>query len=258
MFRVSPRRDKRREQGGKARTIKMRKTISALLLGAVALAWGCQQDKDAAPALEKPDLAAAAARTEEEKTLYAMGAAIGQNAVQPLRLTEAELEILQEGIASTATGGEPDVSLEEYGPKFAAFMQSRAAEGAAEEKAKSKSFIDDAAAAEGAVQTASGLVYRTIQPGNGRSPGPTDTVQVHYHGTLTDGTVFDSSRERGEPIEFGLNQVIACWTEGVQKMKVGETAQLVCPSDIAYGDAGRPGIPPGATLVFEVELLGIR
>ena len=83
-------------------------------------------------------------------------------------------------------------------------------------------------------------------------------MKVHYHGTLTDGTVFDSSRERGEPVEFPLNQVIPCWTEGVQKMKVGETARLVCPSDIAYGDAGRPGIPPGATLVFEVELLGIQ
>jgi FKBP-type peptidyl-prolyl cis-trans isomerase FkpA len=236
----------------------MRKTISALLLGAAALAWGCQPDKDAAPALEKPDLAAAAARSEEEKTIFAMGAMIGQNAVQPLRLSEAELAILQEGIASTALGGTPDVSPEEYGPKFTAFMQTRAAEGAAEEKAKSQGFIDDASAAEGAEKTASGLVYRAIQPGDGASPGPTDTVEVHYHGTLTDGTVFDSSRERGEPVQFPLNQVIPCWTEGVQKMKIGETAQLVCPSDIAYGDTGRPGIPPGATLVFEVELLSIK
>ncbi len=81
---------------------------------------------------------------------------------------------------------------------------------------------------------------------------------MHYHGTLRDGTVFDSSVDRGEPASFGLNQVIACWTEGVQLMKVGGKSRLVCSSDLAYGDAGRPGIPPGAALVFEVELIGIE
>jgi FKBP-type peptidyl-prolyl cis-trans isomerase FkpA len=137
-------------------------------------------------------------------------------------------------------------------------MQQRTAAGAAEEKAKSQGFLDDAASEEGAVRTASGLVFRSLQPGQGENPKATDVVRVHYHGTLTDGTVFDSSRERGEPAVFPLNQVIPCWTEGLQKMKVGETARLVCPSDIAYGDGGRPGIPGGATLVFEVELLGIQ
>jgi FKBP-type peptidyl-prolyl cis-trans isomerase FkpA len=83
-------------------------------------------------------------------------------------------------------------------------------------------------------------------------------VSVHYHGTLRDGTVFDSSVDRGEPISFSLAGVIPCWTEGVQKMQVGGKAKLVCPSDIAYGDAGQGPIPGGATLVFEVELLGIE
>ena len=92
----------------------------------------------------------------------------------------------------------------------------------------------------GAVKTDSGLIYKTLTPGTGASPKATDTVSVHYHGTLTDGKVFDSSVQRGQPAEFALNQVIPCWTEGVQKMKVGEKAKLVCPSDIAYGDTGTP------------------
>jgi FKBP-type peptidyl-prolyl cis-trans isomerase FkpA len=233
----------------------MRKTLNALLLATVAFAWSCDK-KDAAPA--EGEATAAAALSEDEKTIYALGAMLGQRAVQPLRLSEAELEVLQKGLASTASGGDPEFSVEEYGPKFEAFMKARAAAGAAEEKEKSQAFLSDAEGAEGAVKTESGLVYRTLQPGQGTSPAATDVVKVHYHGTLTNGTVFDSSRDRGEPVEFPLNQVIPCWTEGVQKMKVGETAQLVCPSDIAYGDDGRPGIPPGATLVFEVELIGIQ
>ncbi len=103
----------------------------------------------------------------------------------------------------------------------------------------------------------SGLIITEITPGTGDSPGATDKVTVHYHGTMRDGTVFDSSVDRGEPTSFPLNQVIKCWTEGVQLMKVGGKSRLICPSDIAYGDSGRPGIPPGATLIFEVELLSI-
>ena len=102
-------------------------------------------------------------------------------------------------------------------------------------------------------------LYFEIKPGTGESPKATDTVKVHYHGTLRDGTVFDSSVDRGEPATFPLNRVIACWTEGVQKMKVGGKSKLICPASIAYGDRGAPPkIMPGAALVFEVELLGIE
>jgi FKBP-type peptidyl-prolyl cis-trans isomerase FkpA len=103
-------------------------------------------------------------------------------------------------------------------------------------------------------------VYKTMTAGTGASPKASDTVKVHYHGTMPDGRVFDSSVQRGEPVEFALNQVIPCWTEGVQKMKVGEKARFVCPPEIAYGAGGTPDgtIPPGATLVFEVELIGIK
>src|ERR1700690_3032762 len=121
-----------------------------------------------------------------------------------------------------------------------------------------KAFLDKAAAEPGAVRTASGLVYRELRAGTGASPAATDKVKVNYKGTLTNGTEFDSSYRRNAPAEFTLNGVIPCWTEGVQKMKVGGKASLTCPSAIAYGDRGHPpAIPGGATLVFEVELLEI-
>jgi FKBP-type peptidyl-prolyl cis-trans isomerase FkpA len=114
-------------------------------------------------------------------------------------------------------------------------------------------------AAGGNTTSSTGLVYRVVKEGTGPSPTATDVVKVHYRGTLTNGTEFDSSYKRGSPAEFPLNRVIKCWTEGVQKMKVGGKAQLTCPPAIAYGERGTPGgpIPPNATLNFEVELLGI-
>lgn len=110
------------------------------------------------------------------------------------------------------------------------------------------------------VTTDSGLVYESLKEGSGASPTPADTVKVHYRGTLQDGgKEFDSSYQRGQPIEFPLARVIKCWTEGVQKMRVGGKARLTCPPDLAYGSRGAGGvIPPNATLVFEVELLGIK
>ena len=110
----------------------------------------------------------------------------------------------------------------------------------------------------GPVTTASGLIYTSLTEGSGPSPGSTDVVTVHYRGTLLNGTEFDSSYQRGKPLEFPLNRVIKCWTEGLQRMKVGGKAKLVCPPGIAYGERGAGGvIPPNATLNFEVELLGI-
>jgi FKBP-type peptidyl-prolyl cis-trans isomerase FkpA len=115
-----------------------------------------------------------------------------------------------------------------------------------------------AAAEKGAVVTSSGLVYLSLKEGNGASPTPTNIVRVHYRGTFPDGKEFDSSYSRKEPTEFPLNRVIPCWTEGVQKIKVGGKAKLTCPAAIAYGARGAPPvIPPNATLLFEVELLGI-
>ena len=120
-----------------------------------------------------------------------------------------------------------------------------------------QAFLDQAAAEAGAVKMPSGLIYKELTKGTGASPVATDTVKVNYRGTFPDGTEFDSSYKRNEPAQFPLNQVIPCWTEGVQKMKVGGKSRLVCPGSIAYGPEGRPGIPPNATLVFEIELLSI-
>jgi FKBP-type peptidyl-prolyl cis-trans isomerase FkpA len=117
-----------------------------------------------------------------------------------------------------------------------------------------------AAAEKDAVVTESGLVYHSLKEGSGASPTATQTVKVHYRGTFPDGKEFDSSYSRGQPAEFPLNRVIKCWTEGVQKMKVGGKAKLACPAAIAYGERGTPGgpIPPNATLLFEVELLAVK
>ena len=120
--------------------------------------------------------------------------------------------------------------------------------------------LQRAAAAKGAVTTASGLVFLSMKEGNGAAPAASDVVRVHYRGTFPDGREFDSSHKRGQPASFPLNRVISCWTEGLQMMKVGGSARLTCPSAIAYGERGTPGgpIPPNAVLQFEVELLGIN
>ena len=194
--------------------------------------------------------------TDEEKTIYAVGLSLNQN-IAPLQLTPAEVEIVKQAM-SDAAAGKPAVQLEEWGPKIGELARAREGKAAAAEKDRGKAYQDKAAAETGAVKTASGLIYKELTAGTGAMPASTDMVQVQYKGTLTNGTEFDSSDKHGEPLEIPLNQVIPCWTEGVQKIKAGGKAQLVCPSDIAYGDGGRPPtIPGGATLVFEVELLKI-
>jgi FKBP-type peptidyl-prolyl cis-trans isomerase FkpA len=194
--------------------------------------------------------------TDDQKTIYAVGLSMAQQLSQ-LGLSRAELEIVKQALTDAAAG-KPAVELSTWGPKINGFAQARAVRAAAAEKTKSKAYLDAAAAEPGASHAASGLVYRELAAGTGASPKATDKVKVNYRGTLTDGTEFDSSYKRNTPAEFPLNGVIPCWTEGVQRMKVGGKSKLVCPSDIAYGDQGRPGIPPGATLVFEIELLAVN
>jgi FKBP-type peptidyl-prolyl cis-trans isomerase FkpA len=252
---LAPGRDSGGTAGRKGKSDMMHKSGSALLLGAALVVAGCQKQAATPGAAASPK----ATMSEDEKTIYALGAMIGQRFARPMHMSEAELEILKRGISDTGRGGEPEFPVGDYASKFEALAQSRAAQGAADEKQKASSFREKMEKEEGAVKTASGLIYKRLRPGTGASPKATDVVRVHYEGTLPDGKVFDSSIKRGEPAEFALNQVIPCWTEGVQMMKVGEKARLVCPSEIAYGDRGAgPDIPPGATLVFEVELLDIK
>jgi len=195
---------------------------------------------------------------DQQKTLYALGVAIS-GSLGTFNLTPEELEIVKAGVTDGVLKKPPRVEMQTYGPKLQALAKERAAGAAAGEKKSSESFLAKAAAEKGAKKTTSGLIYTELTAGKGDSPKATDKVKVHYEGKLTDGTVFDSSLKRGEPITFPLNGVIKCWTEGVQSMKVGGKAKLICPSDIAYGDSGQPpAIKPGATLVFEVELLDIE
>jgi FKBP-type peptidyl-prolyl cis-trans isomerase FkpA/FKBP-type peptidyl-prolyl cis-trans isomerase FklB len=196
-------------------------------------------------------------QTDEQKTLYTLGIAISRS-LTIFNLTEAELEVVKAGMTDGVLRKDPKIDVNAYGPRLQEFQQARASAGAAVEKRAAQAFLNKAAAEKGATKTASGLIISALNPGTGASPRATDTVKVHYHGTLTDGTVFDSSLLRKEPATFALNAVIPCWTEAVQMMKVGGKSRIVCPSTIAYGDRGAPPrIKPGAALVFEVELLDI-
>jgi FKBP-type peptidyl-prolyl cis-trans isomerase FkpA len=244
--------------------------IAVSIVAVVALvAYARNQDPAAKPAAS-PSAAAspgaagaagaspAAAVTNDPQLFYALGVLLGQN-VRILHLTPAELEQVKSGLGDSAQGKKTDIDLNSYGPKLQQFGAARIKEVTEAEKGRGTTFRDTAAKEAGAVQAPSGMVYKETTAGAGKSPAATDTVKVHYRGTLIDGTEFDSSIARGQPAEFPLNGVIPCWTEGVQRMKVGGKARLVCPSTIAYGDQGRPPtIPGGATLVFDVELLEIK
>lgn len=197
-------------------------------------------------------------QTEEQKTLYALGLMLGMR-ISSFNLSAAELEYVKAGLTDSVTSAKPKVDVAAYRPRIGELESKRFEKRATDEKARAKTFLEEAAKEPGAQKLPSGLVYKTLKPGTGESPAASDTVKVHYHGTLTSGQVFDSSVQRNEPAEFPLDRVVKCWTEGVQKMKVGEKARLVCPAEIAYGDRGSPPvIPGGATLIFEVELLGIK
>jgi len=195
--------------------------------------------------------------SETDKTMYTLGVLISKD-LKMLELSQAEIDMVSAGMADALMGKDPKVDLNVYGPKLQELAQERMGAAVARETEASGKFLAGQAASKGAEQTASGLVYIETGAGTGPQPAATDSVTVHYTGTLRDGTVFDSSRERGQPATFPLNRVIPCWTEGLQKMKVGGKATLVCPAAIAYGDRGSPPtIPPGAVLKFEVELISI-
>jgi FKBP-type peptidyl-prolyl cis-trans isomerase FkpA/FKBP-type peptidyl-prolyl cis-trans isomerase FklB len=194
---------------------------------------------------------------DEQKTLYALGLAISQS-LTPFSLSEGELEFVKAGMADGVLNRKARVDFQAFAPKVQQLQKARASMLAEKEKKIGEAFIAKAAAEKGSTKTASGIVITTIKEGKGDKPKESDTVKVHYHGTLTDGTVFDSSVQRGEPATFPLGQVVPCWTEAVQQIKVGGKSRLVCPANLAYGDRGAPPkIKPGATLVFEVELLEI-
>ena len=194
---------------------------------------------------------------DDQKSFYAIGVAVSQS-LKDLSLSESELELVKSGMTDGVLGRPLKVDPKVFAPKIQQLVQARAGVVAEKEKKVGVAFLAKAAGEPGAKKTASGAIVTTIKEGKGPSPKAADTVKVHYQGTLVDGTVFDSSIQRGQPATFPLGNVIKCWTEGVQEIKVGGKSRLVCPADIAYGDRGSPPtIKPGATLVFEVELLEI-
>ncbi len=206
-----------------------------------------------------PALAAAQEKTmtEDQKTLYFLGHSVLSRNLKQFNFTPDESKYILQGLTDSLNNVPAKVD-ESYGPKINELITKKQAAVAQLEKGKGRAFLEKMAKEKGAKRLASGVIYIPVKEGKGASPKATDMVKVHYHGTFPEGKVFDSSVDRKTPAEFPLNGVIPCWTEGVQKMKIGGKAKLVCPSDTAYGDQGMPGaIPGGATLVFEVELLEI-
>ena len=196
-------------------------------------------------------------KSEDDKTFYAMGYMLGGN-LQRLSLSDAEIAALYKGISMAAKNDKSEVDMAKYQNRIQEVFKSRMDKVSQKEKDSGKAYLEKFVGQEGATKTASGLAYKVIKEGTGATPASEDIVEVHYHGTLLDGTVFDSSVERGKPISFPLNRVIKGWTEGLQTMKEGGKSKFVIPADLAYGEAGAPPkIPGGATLVFEVELFKV-
>lgn len=194
---------------------------------------------------------------DEQKAIYAIGHDMGTK-LQSIQITDAERKYLDAGLNDGLTSKPSKVEMKDAFPLITNLIRTRGEKVKEAEAGEAKAFMEKAAKEEGVVKLESGIIMKTLKEGDGPSPSETDEVKVHYHGTLRDGKVFDSSVDRKEPATFALNRVIPCWTEGVQKMKVGGKAKLYCPADRAYGDRGAPpDIKPGAALTFEVELLEI-
>lgn len=242
-------------------------TISLLALGLAAaraqeVKLNIPGQNPAAPGAPAAPAPAAATFTDAqlvEEFGWFIGKRVG---LTELEFSTSEVEAFLKGIGAAASGKDSPYTLEKIGPAMDEFMQKK--QGAYLGKLKQKNMAETQAfftklkENKSVVELPSGLRYEILKPGQGASPKPADTVKVHYTGTLVDGTVFDSSVQRGEPVEFALGEVIAGWTEGLQKTNKGGKIKLYVPAHLGYGDDGKGSIPPGATLVFEVELLDIK
>lgn len=197
-------------------------------------------------------------KTEEQKTLYAIGQTVFKS-LAVFNLTPAEFEFVKQGLTDSHAGIKSEIDPTAYSQKVQELAKSRRKADGERLAIAGKDFLEKVTKEKGAVVTRSGLVYLPSVEGKGNPPKSTDTVSVNYRGTLIDGKEFDSSYKRGKPLDFKLDGVIKCWTEGLQLMKPGGKAKLVCPASLAYGDTGAGDlILPGAALVFEVELLEVK
>ena len=215
-------------------------TATALLLLALSTTPAAQ-----APA-KAPEL-----KTEREKTLYALGVA-ASDSFKVFSLKPEELAVVQRGLSDGVLNRKLQVDMSVYRAKVNELATSSYAD-------RSRAALVHYAKEKGAVRTSSGLIFIPSREGTGAAPTATDRVKVEYEGKLADGTVFDSSRKQGGAVVSPLADGIPCWKEGLQKMKVGGKARIVCPASIAYGDTGKPpSVPPKSTLIFDVELLAVE
>ena len=197
-------------------------------------------------------------KTEDQRALYAMGAGMAKN-LSRLNLSAEEYEFIKQGITDAAGGKKLEAEPETQIQNINRLVQTRIQAATQKQKELAKPYLEKAAKEKNAQKMASGLIYQQIKAGNGVQPKGSDIVKINFTGTFIDGKEFDSSFKHSQPAEFLLGKIFPCLTEGIGMMKVGGKAKLVCPSDIVYGDKGSPPIiPGGATLVFEVELLGVK
>ena len=240
-------------------------SLVALSAAAVQVARADAQGQAPAPAIppgSSPALVPAPAFTDSQ-LLEEFGWFVGKRSqLADLGFTTAESDSVAKGFLASLNGKDSPYQLQKVGPAMDEFMQKK--EAALLQKLKEKNLGEAAAfftklkENKNIVELPDGLRYEILKPGEGPAPKPTDTVKVNYTGSLINGNVFDSSAQRGQPAEFELSKVIAGWTEGLQKTSKGGKIKLYVPPDLAYGDAGRQGIPPGSTLIFEIELLDVK
>lgn len=197
---------------------------------------------------------------DEQRVSYGFGLQFGQQLMRN-HFDGLDIDMVANGIRDVVTQQGMQITEAELNQAFAAVQEKIEAKNAEQAKQLAelgKTFLAENAKREGVTVLASGLQYEVLQSGTGASPSTSDTVKTHYHGTFIDGTVFDSSVQRGEPATFGVTQVISGWTEALQLMKTGDKWRIFLPANLAYGDRGAPpSIPGGTTLIFEIELLDI-
>lgn len=241
--------------------MKLKHTLTASLLVAIGAAASlrAQEVKFPTPAAAQP---APVAQFTETQVLETLGWFLGkQNGFAELGFSKEQVDQLVKGIYNASAGKDAPYDLEKIGPEISKFMEvkKQAYVGKLKElgRAEGEKFFAELKTKKGIIVLPSGLAYEIVKPGAGDFPKPTDTVKVHYTGTLVNGTKFDSS-VGGEPAEFQLNRVIPGWTEGIQKVNKGGKIKLYVPAALAYGEEGNQGIPPNSALIFEVELIEIK